>query len=327
MTLDPPSDLSSERFDISICVSTLRRPQRLARLLESLRGLAGTDAYRLEIVVIDNDAAASARPIVDACQEDYPHPIRYGVEPQQNIALARNRTVQMARGTWVAFIDDDEVATPHWLAAYWQMQRQCPGDGYFGRVMPRLEQESAPTWLDQDVFFALPRFATGTPMLGPSTYTTNALIRRCLFDTHPFDPSFKFGGEDIDLFSRMIDTGAQFYYCDEAVTTEYYPPERVCFRWLLKRHFRGGFLYTRIDRQRRPGFARQLPGLIKALGGIGLFTLMVPFEAWRGSAYAVKRILRLSLQVGHVWEFCHLSRFFEALTFEEYQLRCRGKLS
>ncbi len=307
--------------DISVCVSTYRRANRLARLLESVRQLSPSDAFTLEIVIVDNDAAESARPIVEAVQHDFPYPVHYDIEPQQNISHARNRSVQNARGTWVAFIDDDEIVDPDWLVTYWRMLADYPGDGYFGSVLIELEQP-APTWLDVDLLLDHLHFhyPTGTPMPPKLTRTTNALIRRSLFDANQFDPCFKFpGGEDSELFIRMIDAGAQFYWCDEAVTYECYPPERICLRWLVQRYFRGGFLYTRVDRMRRPWFTRQVFSLVKAMGGLGVFTLMLPFDLIRGWSFAVKRFLRISMQAGHLWEFCQLTSIFQNMTYEEYR--------
>jgi glycosyltransferase involved in cell wall biosynthesis len=154
--------------DISVCIATFRRPQGLARLLDSLQRLSGRGDFTLEIVIVDNDAAETARPVVEALQRTYPDRLHYCVEPCQNIAYARNRAVQAARGTWIAFIDDDETAEKNWLAAYWYMLTQKPGDGYFGPVLPRFDQ-AIPAWMDKEMLFGRPRFPTGTRLLGQYT--------------------------------------------------------------------------------------------------------------------------------------------------------------
>jgi succinoglycan biosynthesis protein ExoM len=298
--------------DISVCIATFRRPQQLARLLDSLRSLSGRDAFTLEIIIVDNDAAETARPVVATVQSTYSYPLHYCVEPRQNIAHARNRAVQAARGTWTAFIDDDETAEQNWLAAYWHMLTQKPGDGYFGPVLPYLEQ-AAPAWMDKDMLFGFPRYPTGTRLLAKDTYTGNAFIRRSWFDTHTFDPRFGLtGGEDSELFARMSDAGAVFYWCDEAVTHEHYPLERVCFRWLLQRAFRGGMTYTYIHKIRRPRFVQHVLGMVKAVGGICIFVLILPFDMLCGRAYGARRLMRIGVQIGHIWGFLNL-------TYEEYK--------
>jgi succinoglycan biosynthesis protein ExoM len=285
--------------DISVCVATFRRPLQLARLLDSLQKLEGRDDFTMEIVVVDNDASQTARTVVESVQKSCLH-LYYYVEPRQNISHARNLTVQKANGTWVAFIDDDEVADKNWLVAYWQMLTYKPGDGYFGPVISRLEQ-APPSWLDQNIFNR-PRHATGRRIPAKETRTTNAFIRRSLFGTYTFDPSFGLiGGGDTELFTRMSDAGAVFYWCDEALTYEYFLSDRVNFRWLMQRAFRGGYTTTRIEKKRHPRFLQQVSGLVKAGGGICIFTLILPFELFRGWEYTIRRLRRICVQFGHLY--------------------------
>jgi len=304
---------SMEKVDISVCIATFRRPEGLRRLLCSLWPFCGGDEFRIEIIVVDNDAAGTARLVAERSSSKVDC-LRYCIEPQQNIAHARNRAVREARGNWIAFIDDDEVAAKNWLAAYWHMVKNKPADGYFGPVLPQFEC-AGPAWLHKDVFFARPRYASGTKLCAGQMRTTNAFIRRSLFITHNFDPSYGLtGGEDSDIFARMVDAGAEFYWCDAAETSEYYPRERLRLRWLLQRAFRGGLTHTRIKRRRQQRYYEQIPGLVKAVVGICVFSLILPIEIVRGRKYVAKRLLRLSVQIGHI------SAFFN-LTYEEYKVR------
>jgi len=291
----------AETVDISVCIASFRRPQGLARLLESLAGACNGDDFSAEIIVIDNDAAETARAIAESMRGRF-RSLRYFVEPRQNIADARNRAVREARGAWIAFIDDDEVAGKDWLKAYWDMASQKGGDGYCGPVIPHLEH-TVPAWMDKDVFLGRARNATGTRLLhGRQMRTGNAFVRRSLLDAHTFDPRYGLtGGEDSDLFWRLSDNGAVFYWCDEAETFEYYPAQRLNLRWLVQRAFRGGYTYTLIKRKHRPRVYQQIAGLLKSGGGVLAFTLMLPLEIVRGRKYAAKRLLRISVQLGHIW--------------------------
>ena len=46
--------------------------------------------------------------------------ISYDVEPEQNIALARNRAIGNASGEYVALIDDDEFPDKQWLLTLYE---------------------------------------------------------------------------------------------------------------------------------------------------------------------------------------------------------------
>lgn len=300
--------------DISVCIATFRRPQGLARLLDSIQGVAASNEFRLEIIIVDNDGAGTARPVAESMCRKFDC-LRYFVEPQQNISHARNRAVQEARGTWIAFIDDDETAGTNWLEAYWQMVTERPGDGYFGPVLPRFEHP-VPAWMDKDVFFGRRRYATGTRLPhGGKMITGNAFVRRSLFSEHKFDPCYGLtGGGDSELFNRMVNAGASFYWCDSAITCEYYPPERACLRWIVLRAFRGGFTHTLIKRKRQPRFYQQVAGVMKAMCGTVVFGLMLPFEIVRGRKYAAWRLVRLSVQLGHICAFLNVR-------YEEYKVK------
>ena len=292
----------SESVDISFCIATFERPQGLRRLLESLMAFAAQPEPRIEIVVVDNSARASARATIDALQSRFAR-LRYFIEPVQNISHARNRAVTEARGEWVAFIDDDEIAGDAWLAAYWQSTRTHPADGYFGPVLPRLEMEP-PSWLKPELFLSLPRPEHGVVLGAEHTRTTNALIRRVLFAMQRFDPAYGLtGGGDYELFARMLDGGAVFRWCDGAESFEYYGVNRLSLRWLLQRAFRGGNTYTIVDRHRHPHWTHQASQLGKTLLGTMLFALAVPFALLRGRAAAVVRLQRLCVQLGHLWAF------------------------
>jgi succinoglycan biosynthesis protein ExoM len=295
--------------DVSICIATFRRPHGLPRLLTSLSALKLPDDFTLEVVVVDNDASGGARERASAAC-DFARTARWLIEPRQNIALARNRALDAATGRWVAFIDDDEVADERWLAAFWSQVEQDAGDGFFGPVIPQLERMVTP-WLDVDSFFGRRRHPTGTPVGAADVSTSNALIRRALLADQRFDPAWgRTGGSDLELFDRLLSSGARFLWCDEAIVSERIPVGRHRLRWLTQRAFRGGVGFTRLQLQRRRQGAVSR-GLPRALLAAAALLALLPFARLRGKAAAARVWLRLCVQVGHLWAFAGRS-------YEEY---------
>jgi len=283
------------RPDVSICIATYRRPRGLARLLE---GLARQN-MTLEIVIVDNDAAGTARSSVSERFGDDPG-IRWLREPRQNIAHARNGALQAARGRWVAFIDDDEEPAENWLAAFWEWVERDAGDALFGPVLPRLEAP-AKAWLDPDVFFSRPRHASGAPLRVAEVSTSNALVRRSLFEGRSFDPAWgRTGGEDVELFDRMRRAGASFLWCDEAVVFETVPAQRYRLRWLTQRAFNGGVGHTRLMFRRANASDRLLRTARAGLAWVGM-TACLPLAFFAGRRAAAQLWLRSCTQLGHLW--------------------------
>src|SRR5207245_11391150 len=100
---------------ISVCICTYKRPGFLKRLLRELDRQETESDFTYSIVVADNDRLQSASPVVSECAMTSSIPIKYCVEPEQNIALARNKAVENASGDYIAFIDDDEFPAKDWL--------------------------------------------------------------------------------------------------------------------------------------------------------------------------------------------------------------------
>jgi len=292
------------RPEISVCIATTR-PQGLARLLESLARQKLPPGTSVEIVLVDNAPCDASRAAAGAWRG--PGMLRRFEEPVRNIALSRNRAVDEAGGRWLAFVDDDETASEGWLAHHLERARRGECDGFFGPVLPRLEAV-ATRWLDPGLFYARPRFETGTMLGRTHLRSGNALIRASLFQGRRFDPAYgRSGGSDTELFDRMLRSGARFEWCDEAWVEEWIPPERHTPRWLARRAFRGGIVWTRIERADASRGDRR--GLARAIAAGALFAAALPFAALGGRRAALRGWLRLCTQAGHVW--AGLGRDFE----------------
>jgi glycosyltransferase involved in cell wall biosynthesis len=251
--------------EISICICTYRRPARLLRLLQSLRNLDATTPAH-EIIVVDNDAGGTAEPAVRQARAEGVD-AHYLVEPVRGIARARNQSLAPARGEYVAFIDDDEEADPQWLVELWREVIRHRADGGFGPVLPRFN-DTTPRWLIEGGFFERPRFPTGTHLpdaLKRGMRTGNALTRRepLMALPGPFDDRYDLtGGEDTDLFRRMIGAGCRFIAVDSAIVYEHLLPARTTGRWLLQRRFLEGMAAARFGNRGVPARARRRRSLV-----------------------------------------------------------------
>ena len=110
--------------EVSICAVTFRRPRGLARLLESLGRLKLPEGVAAEIVLVDNDPEGAAFHAPDRQESAGGLAVHWHHEPRGDIAHARNRCVDAARGRWIAFIDDDEAAHEGWIAAFHWLSEQ-----------------------------------------------------------------------------------------------------------------------------------------------------------------------------------------------------------
>jgi succinoglycan biosynthesis protein ExoM len=286
---------------LSLCIATYRRPERLAAVLLDL-----TQQTRLpdEVVVVDNDAGESARPVVEArLQAGAPYAIRYAVQPQKNISLTRNKTVELATGDWLAFIDDDERAPLPWLAQLMDAAVRYKADGVLGPVNP-VVPPNAPGWIRRGRFYEFPRMNSGSVIPPNRLRFGNVLVKASWLhrSAAPFDPSLGLtGGEDGDLLARLQQQGARIVWCDEAIVNEPVEPARLSLQWLLARALRGGQDFARHALVGRYGEMNELQrvnffltALCQAMAATGLALVVLPL----GRHHAARWLTTVSANIG-----------------------------
>lgn len=230
--------MSSPLDHISVCICTYKRPKLLGHLLDKLQHQKTDQLFEYSIVLVDNDLNQSAKTVFESFKRRTKIDINYHVEPEQNIALARNKAVLNAKGDFLAFIDDDEFPNEDWLLNLYKTYRQFHVNGVLGPVKPYFETEP-PQWIIKGKLCDRESFPTGTIIQNQKyTRTGNVLLGRKMFDDKEslFNPLFgKTGGEDVDFFKRMIQNGNVFVWCNEACVNEIVPPERFKRSYFLKK--------------------------------------------------------------------------------------------
>ena len=230
---------------VSVCIATYRRTERLRAVLEDL---ARQSRLPDQVVVVDNDLAGSARPSIEQVRASgAPFVIVYDVQPERNIAMTRNRTVSLADGDWLAFIDDDERAPESWLQQLLEAAAKYSADGILAPVEPRLPSY-APSWIRRGRFYDFSHQRNGDPVPLDRMRFGNVLLRAnpLRAEPGPFDPSYGLStGEDGDLLVRLARKGLRIIWCDEAIVWEPIEGRRLSLRWLLMRALSGGQEFAR----------------------------------------------------------------------------------
>lgn len=262
LTAEPTRSLDCR---VAICIATCRRPESLAGLLGALERLEVPDDTHVCIVVVDNDSQESARAVCREAELGSCHAFSYQVEKQQGIPFARNAALAAALpdSDFVAFIDDDEVPEPSWLAELLRVQTRYCADVVTGPCLPRYLDPPA-DWIVEGRFHDRPRHPTGTER--PVAYTHNVLVRATVFDSleRCFDESMALhGGDDSELFGRVAEAGFSIIWADDAVVHECIPASRATLRWIVTRGFRVGTGSAWLDGRRSLG-----SGLAPAVHGV-----------------------------------------------------------
>jgi len=243
----PPVPGATAPPHICVCICTYKRPQLLAQLLGALAAQRTDDRFTYSVVVADNDHSESARPVVAEFVGRARIAVVYCVEPRQNIALARNRAVDNAGGDFIAFIDDDEEPFADWLLQLFDAVTAYGADGAIGPGVARFITPP-PAWVMRGGFFERPSRPTGTRLQWRETRTGNTILRTRIFaeQGYRFRAEYGRGGEDCDLFRRLIADGMRIVSCADAKVYRIIFPERCRRAYLLKQALgRGHAPYNR----------------------------------------------------------------------------------
>ena len=210
---------------ILICIPTCMRPKMLAASLESISQTRLPKDYETRLLVLDNDAAESAREVFETMS--FPFAARYIVEPKRGISTVRNRAFDEAKkeqAVCVAFVDDDQTIDKEWLMALLEGMTKTGADAVTG-VVEDVWVGKPPWWIRPGI----------PPNIGieptKSMLTGFTLIHVRLFSRLNFDERFNLtGAGDYNFSLRAARLGFVFARTGRARSWSPVVAARMTFR-------------------------------------------------------------------------------------------------
>jgi glycosyltransferase involved in cell wall biosynthesis len=302
LLFDLREQLGLPSFSVVIC--TYKRLEPLRRALASALAL-DYPSHRYEVLVVDNEPSNETRAILAEAAAESNVSVSYYVEERNGLSSARNTGIVHARGDFVAYLDDDASAAPHWLSAFAAVVNQHGALAVGGRVEVKVEDGGPePAWLREQYargFFGLNYrdwgktervFRIQRPLYlggGNSAYAT-----RLFRDFGGFRPDLgRTGGSlmaaEETLFNALLErSDIPLYYSDEAVVDHFIAAPRLTKRHVRRKAYWAGASNAVVERllETRTG------PLHKRRGGTG-------FELAHDLGLAVRRArISLSQRVG-----------------------------
>jgi glycosyltransferase involved in cell wall biosynthesis len=291
-----------------VAICTYNGGDRLGPLVTAVwQQAVALAALRVEILVVDNNSTDDT-PAVVARLEEEGVPVRRVQETRQGIPFARNRAVAEAPGPYLAFIDDDELPGPDWLATALDALRdegaQCVG----GKIEVVLPGGKRPSWMIPEVEAFLgridhgdfPAWVTDTSMpiySGNVAYNVASLGGQLNFDSRYNRAGTGIGGgSDGILFRQLVEAHARLRYRPEMVIEHHVGGEKVRRSYFLRLHFKGG---VRHGAYQFPDYPRQVFGVppflvVQALRQAGKTLKMLA----RRDPYAFRQAMNLTFDLG-----------------------------
>ncbi|MGH7642647.1 MAG: glycosyltransferase family 2 protein [Candidatus Dormibacteria bacterium] len=236
-------DIVRSAEDITVVICTREHPDGLDRCLKSVMRQRFP---KFSVLVVDNAPQSTAASTVVAQFSGDPVKVDYVLEPRPGLARARNRALDSLRTGIAAWIDDDEVADPFWLAELSRGFASHPDAAAVSGIMLPAELETQPqVWFEQygghhkhrgftptmfspesateqSPLYPLPPFGTG----GNMALRLDAVHEIGGFVTSLGAGTWSLGGEDTRIFTELLLAGKSVVYQPTAITHHYHRRSR-----------------------------------------------------------------------------------------------------
>ena len=214
-------------------------------LADVLAGLARQTNQSFELIIVDNNFVPHVRSSIiedSGLRGEVIH------EEQNGLQHARNAGVKLAQGDYVAFLDDDAVPAPSWLANLVEGTQRYDAIASGGSVILKFTSPP-PSWIgnkERALLSELLYSRSDIPALADDMYITgaNMCVDRLAFDRIGlFDPEFDRtatslrSSGDLEFARRLQAAGLRVAFIASAAVHHHIDPFRLTKRYLLARAY------------------------------------------------------------------------------------------
>ncbi len=223
---------------VSVVIPTFDRLEILPEVLEGLE--RQREAPPFEVIVVDDGSTDGSSEWLE--RYEGPCVLRWYRQSNRGPAAARNRGIEEARGEIVAFLGDDTVPEPGWLACHFSAhggqeragRRQEMAVIGYTAWHPRMKRTRFLDYINEyglQFGYALIEDPDRVPF--NFFYTSNLSLPRRLLLEERFDTGFPYAAwEDIELSYRLTKAGMNLHYRPDARVQHDHPTDldRFCER-------------------------------------------------------------------------------------------------
>ncbi len=263
------ASMTSPRFSIAIC--TCNRAQLVHRALEGLfQQTYAKDQF--EVLVLDNLSKDNTQEITENWAEKTQGQVKFISQPEIGLTKSRNKAMEIAKGDFVIYLDDDAKPSPTWLDGYAELLTNHPNcDAAGGPVI--LEWEThRPSWLrenEENWYTGLDLGAKEFRLQYPKfPYGANMLWRKSIIEKlGGFDPDISYDAstqalipnDDMHLTYLLYRMGGEVWYTPKAPVHHWIAAERTTVPYFLKKAYYQGVADVKVYRAlEQPNATREM---------------------------------------------------------------------
>jgi len=222
---------------VSVIVVTYNRPKDV---METIESLFNQSVKPFEVIVIDD--GSNFHPNIEFRAETL-KVIRF--DQEVGLSNARNYGINIAKGDYIAFIDDDAIAEKKWIE---EIKKGLENADVIGGAIKPLYQATPPEWWNEKDFGGVAGAGNewGDDVIW-KIWGCNMAFRTHVFKKIGlFNPNLGrrkgklFSFEEIDLINRARGKGFNVQFIPAAVVYHKVPPKRMTISYLLRFFFYSG---------------------------------------------------------------------------------------
>ncbi len=203
---------------VSVIVPTYNRADLLEQSVKSALDQTLVD---LEVIVVDDGSTDATADVVKRIEDPR---VSYIHQENQGVAAARNTGIMAARGTYISFLDSDDLLTKDALRRGVEVMEWNPGVAFAygqaylmdagGRIFGSRRQEEQASYVREGSYEIEKALINGNQIP-----TSTMLVRgESLRAAGLFDTSFRHGSEDFELWVRLARSGSVSYIAEPLAT-------------------------------------------------------------------------------------------------------------
>lgn len=261
---------------ISAIICTHNRAQYLRKAITSLIQQELPKEY-YEILIVDNASSDNTKEVVQEFSNSTN--VRYLYEEKVGLAQARNTGWRAANGEYVAYLDDDAIASPAWLRKIIETFVSVrPEPGCVGGKVEPVWEAPRPIWLSDSKLgdLAILDWSDKPVILNEKQWLAGANMsfpKKLLESMNGFQADLGrsgnklFTGEDILLERQLMNRGYHCFYHPEILVQHHIAASRLTKDWFMKRAYWQGVadVSIRIYEESPPVLRRLFKGIITLL--------------------------------------------------------------
>ena len=231
---------------ITIAICTFNRAEALSQTFESLMVMSVPNDISWEVLIVNNNSTDHTDDVISEYVGRLP--VRRELEPQAGKSNALNRAIDVAKGDYIVWIDDDVLVDAGLVTAYVEAFRRRPEAAIFGgRIKPRYEAPVEKWVIESEPVlggpYAIRDFGEHARPLSADDedhfpYGANWAIRAIEQRAFRYDPELGpipkriRNQEETEIIQRLLKSGATGYWIPEAMVEHCIGRDRQTVRYI-----------------------------------------------------------------------------------------------